>query len=97
MNPMLTMNSPAMKAPFLFAFLAFAVTSLAQPNLTPGAPQTERILVFGGTAHLGTGEVLENAAIGFADGFIDYVGAARRARASYLARIPSALGLLCTA
>ena len=77
MNPMLTMNSPATKAPFLFAFLAFAVTSLAQPNLTPGAQQTERILVLGGTAHLGTGEVIENAAIGFADGFIDYVGAAR--------------------
>ena len=38
-----------MKAPFLLAFLAFAVTAFAQPNLTPGAPQTERILVLGGT------------------------------------------------
>ena len=92
MNPMLTMNSPAMKAPFLFAFLAFAVTSLAQPNLTPGAPQTERILVFGGTAHLGTGEVLENAAIGFADGFIDYVGAARDVDPKRYARVVDAEG-----
>jgi imidazolonepropionase-like amidohydrolase len=92
MNPMLTMNSPAMKAPFLFAFLAFAVTSLAQPNLTPGAPQTERILVFGGTAHLGTGEVIENAAIGFADGFIDYVGAARDVDPKRYARVVDAEG-----
>ena len=70
-------NIEAMKAPFLFALLAFAIGAAAQPNLTPGAPQTERILVLGGTAHLGTGESIENAAIGFADGFIDFVGAAR--------------------
>ena len=49
---------------------------MAQPNLTPGAPQSERILVVGGTAHLGTGEALENAAIGFEDGIIDFVGTA---------------------
>ena len=92
MNLKLTMNSPAMKAPFLFAFLAFAVTSLAQPNLTPGAQQTERILVLGGTAHLGTGEVIENAAIGFADGFIDYVGAARDVDPKRYARVVDAEG-----
>ena len=92
MNPELTMNFPAMKAPFLFPFLAFAVTSLAQPNLTPGAPQTERILVLGGTAHLGTGEVIENAAIGFANGFIDYVGAARDVDPKRYARVVDAEG-----
>ena len=92
MNLKLTMNSPAMKAPFLFAFLAFAVTSLAQPNLTPGAQQTERILVLGGTAHLGTGEVIENASIGFADGCIDYVGAARDVDPKRYARVVDAEG-----
>ena len=92
MNRMLTLNSPTMKAPFLFAFFAFAVTALAQPNLTPGAPQTERILVLGGTAHLGTGEVIENAAIGFADGFIDYVGAARDVDPKRYARVVDAEG-----
>ena len=57
--------------------MLFSGAVWAQPNLTPGAVQSERILVVGGTAHLGTGEAIENAAIGFADGFIDFVGAAR--------------------
>ena len=46
----------------------------------------------GGTAHLGTGEVLENAAIGFADGFIDYVGAARDVDPKRYARVVDAEG-----
>ena len=57
--------------------MLFSGAVWAQPNLTPGAVQSESILVVGGTAHLGTGEAIENAAIGFADGFIDFVGAAR--------------------
>ena len=93
MNRMLTLNFPAMKAPVLFAFLAVAATVLAQPNLTPGAPQSERILVLGGTAHLGTGEAIENAAIGFADGFIDFVGAARDVDPKRYARVVDAEGM----
>ncbi len=77
MNCAMIQNMAAMKVPVLLACVALALTAFAQPNLTPGGVQTERILVLGGTAHLGTGEVLENAAIGFADGFIDFVGAAR--------------------
>ena len=45
---------------------------LAQP--TPGATQSQSILIVGATAHLGTGDVLEDCAIGFRDGIIDYVG-----------------------
>jgi len=86
-------NTEAMKAPFLFALLAFALGALAQPNLTPGAPQTERILVLGGTAHLGTGEAIENAAIGFADGFIDFVGAARDVDQKRYDRVVDAEGM----
>ena len=93
MNRMLTPHFQAMKAPFLFAFLAFAVAAFAQPNLTPGAPQSERILVLGGTAHLGTGEAIENAAIGFADGFIDFVGAARDVDPKRYARVVDAEGM----
>ena len=52
-----------------------AVTAVAQP--TPAPDQKESILILGGTAHLGTGDALENAAIGFRDGKIDYVGFAR--------------------
>lgn len=77
MNRIATLNFAAMRASFLFAILALAGAALAQPNLTPGAPQTESILVVGGTAHLGTGEALDNAAIGFEDGIINFVGPAR--------------------
>ena len=77
MNRIATLNFAAMRASFLFAILALAGAALAQPNLTPGAPQTESILVVGGTAHLGTGEALDNAAIGFEDGIINFVGTAR--------------------
>ena len=62
------------------------------PTSRRAPPQTERILVLGGTAHLGTGEVLENAAIGFADGFIDYVGAARDVDPKRYARVVDAEG-----
>jgi len=86
-------NTEAMKAPFLFALLAFALGAVAQPNLTPGAPQTERILVLGGTAHLGTGEAIENAAIGFADGYIDFVGAARDVDQKRYDRVGDAEGM----
>lgn len=50
MNRIATLNFAAMRASFLFAILALAGAALAQPNLTPGAPQTESILVVGGTA-----------------------------------------------
>ena len=43
---------------------------------TPAPEQTRSILILGGTAHLGTGDVIADAAIGFRDGKIDYVGRA---------------------
>ena len=58
-----------------------AVATVAQP--TPAPDQKESILILGGTAHLGTGDALENAAIGFRDGKIDYVGFARTWIARY--------------
>ena len=42
----------------------------------PGAPQTQPILLIGGTAHLGTGEIIENAAIAFEQGKITKVSTA---------------------
>ena len=92
MNRLTNQKMDTMKLHALLVLLAFAFTARAQPNLTPGAPQTERILVLGGTAHLGTGEVLENAAIGFADGFIDFVGAARDVDPKRYARVVDAEG-----
>ena len=92
MNCAIIQNTAAMKAPVLIACVAWALNGFAQPNLTPGSAQTERILVLGGTAHLGTGEVLENAAIGFADGYIDYVGAARDVDPKRYGRVVDAAG-----
>lgn len=56
----------------LLALLPLGPTVLAQP--TPANTQSESILLLGGIAHLGTGDVIESAAIGFRDGKIDYVG-----------------------
>ncbi len=41
---------------------------------TPAPEQTRSILIVCGTAHLGTGDVIVDAAIGFRKGKIDYVG-----------------------
>ena len=51
---------------------AMAMTGWAQP--TPASVQARSILILGATAHLGTGDVLEDCAVGFRDGKIDYVG-----------------------
>ena len=48
---------------------AFMTKGLCQP--TPGTKQAEAVLIIGGIAHLGTGDVLENSAIGFRNGKID--------------------------
>ncbi|MCH1582541.1 MAG: amidohydrolase family protein [Flavobacteriales bacterium] len=82
-----------MKAPFLFVLLACTLGAVAQPNLTPGAPQSDRILILGGTAHIGNGEAIENAAIGFVDGFIDYVGTARNVDQKRYDRVVQAQGM----
>lgn len=42
---------------------------------TPGDKQSESILIIGATAHLGTGDKIEDSAIGFEDGKITFVGA----------------------
>ena len=53
-------------------FCLAVVQSWAQP--TPAPDQSRSVLVLGATAHLGTGDVLEDCAVGFRDGIIDYVG-----------------------
>ena len=54
------------------ALMLGASAAWAQP--TPGAEQSRSMLILGATAHLGTGDVLEDCAVGFRDGRIDYVG-----------------------
>ena len=50
----------------------FTLPTLAQVP-SPGPPQTRPILLLGGTAHLGTGEVIESSAIAFEQGKITAV------------------------
>ena len=59
----------------LLVSISFGNAAMSQP--TPAASQTESVLILNGTAHLGTGDMLENAAIGLSNGKIDYVGFAR--------------------
>ena len=59
------------------AFLFVSSQILAQQ--TPGLTQSESILITGVTAHIGNGTVIENAAIGFDNGKISFVGSAATA------------------
>ena len=61
---------------YLF-FLLLWLPWLAQgQRLAPAPPQQRPILLSGATLHTGTGEVIENALVGFADGKITLVGPA---------------------
>ena len=53
-------------------FSMLTLSAWAQP--TPGSEQSRSVLILGATAHLGTGDVLEDCAVGFRNGEIDYVG-----------------------
>ena len=50
------------------------VTTLTFAQQTPAPAQSKSKLIVAVTAHLGNGEVIENAAIGFKDGILTYVG-----------------------
>jgi imidazolonepropionase-like amidohydrolase len=64
------------------ALMFFGLIAVAQP--TPAPAQSESILIVAATAHLGTGEKIENAAIGFVNGKINFVGRAEKVdRKSY--------------
>ncbi len=56
----------------LFFFCLFTVSAKAQN--TPAPDQSESILITGLTIHVGNGDKIDNAAIGFDKGIITYVG-----------------------
>lgn len=66
------------KITFLFIAL-FSFQAQAQ-NPTPGKEQSKRILLTGGAAHLGNGEVIPNSAIGFEKGKLKLVADATTIR-----------------
>ncbi|TRZ43604.1 amidohydrolase family protein [Robertkochia solimangrovi] len=59
---------------------------------TPAPIQSESILITGATAHIGNGEIIENSAIGFADGKINFVGTAGSADKSAYSKVIAAEG-----
>jgi imidazolonepropionase-like amidohydrolase len=61
------------------AALLIAAISFAQ-NPAPAKPQSEPILVMNGTAHLGNGQVIQNAVLGFDKGKLILVGDATTVR-----------------
>lgn len=63
---------------FLILFM-FAASAFAQ-NPAPAPPQSESILIMNATAHLGNGQVIENAAIGFDNGKLTLVADAKTIR-----------------
>lgn len=54
----------------------------AQP-IMPASPQAKSILVTGGTVHVGDGRVIDDGAVGFRNGRIDYVGYSYGVTATY--------------
>lgn len=64
------------------ALAIIAITTHAQQP-TPAPPQSKSILITGGTVHVGDGKVIDEGAVGFRDGRIDYVGFNYGAKAAY--------------
>ncbi|MFK8057460.1 MAG: amidohydrolase family protein [Saprospiraceae bacterium] len=59
---------------FFFLAITLLFTQL-HAQFIPGSPQANPIAITGATAHLGTGEAIENAVLTFAAGKLTYVGA----------------------
>ena len=57
----------------LLATFVLPLALIAQKP-TPAPPQTKSILLKGGTVHVGDGTLIDDAAVGFRNGAIDYVG-----------------------
>lgn len=66
-----------MKKIYALLVVFVALTSVAQPTITPAPKQSKSILIMNAIAHVGNGEVIENAAIGVKDGKIVLAADAR--------------------
>lgn len=64
----------------LFSF-CWSISVTAQQ--TPGAPQSQSILIKGARAHIGDGQIIENSALGFAAGKIIEITTADQVQNSY--------------
>ena len=62
------------KALFVPCFMLLTCADVSAQKPTPAAVQGKSILLKGGTLHIGDGTVIDDAAIGFRNGTIDFVG-----------------------
>jgi imidazolonepropionase-like amidohydrolase len=58
----------------IIVVLVLGVSKQGLTQMTPGEFTDQKFLILGGTAHLGTGDKIEGAAIGFENGKITFVG-----------------------
>ncbi len=65
----------------LFVFLLHQLVLGQQPY--PAAPQQRSVLMTGGTVHVGDGKVIDEGAVGFRNGLVDFVGYAYGVRTAY--------------
>lgn len=54
----------------------------AQDQVSPGAKHEGKTLLLGGTAHLGNGDVIQDAAVGYENGIITFVGSSLKAKSA---------------
>ena len=62
------------KINYILRFVFLFITTLTIAQQTPAPAQSKSKLIVAVTAHLGNGAIIENAAIGFKDGILTYVG-----------------------
>ena len=72
-----------MKKLIIILGLVFLGHGLQAQVPAPGEKQADPILLMNGTAHLGNGEVIENAAIGFENGIITIVASSNVSQGKY--------------
>lgn len=80
-----------MKKLIIFIIMV-AIGNFSFAQNTPAPKQSESILIVGATAHLGTGEAIENSAIGFENGKITFVGTADKADKSVFTKVIDGAG-----
>ena len=76
----------------IILYILLVVPFLMNAQNTPAPKQSESILIIGATAHLGTGEAIENSAIGFENGKITFVGTADKADKTAFTTVIDAIG-----
>lgn len=68
---------------FLLSLLMGFPLLLCAQRPSPALPQKASFLITGGTVHVGDGRVIDEGAVGFRDGIIDFVGYAYGVQAEY--------------